>query len=42
MFVIDAIKPNVEKKLKPCFIFERLFSGGKFEAYKTKNKKEII
>ena len=27
MFLIGAIKPIEEKKLKPCFIFTQLFRG---------------
>ena len=36
IFLIDAIKPIIEKKLKNCFIFTRLFRGGEFGAYKIK------
>ena len=35
MFLIDAIKPNVEKKFKTCF-FMPLFRGGKLVVYKIK------
>ena len=28
MFLIDAIKPNVENKFNPCFIFTQLFREG--------------
>ena len=34
MFLIDAIKPKVEKKLKTCLIYARLFRGGELEVYK--------
>ena len=39
MFLIDAIKPKVEKKLKNCLIFRDclVFSGGDLEAYKIKS-----
>ena len=33
MFLIDAIKPKVTKKLQN-FFFARLFRGGGYEAYK--------
>ena len=36
MFLIDAIKPKVENKLKTCIFFARLFKGGDSEAYKIK------
>ena len=37
MFLIDAIKHNVEKKFKTCFIFLRdCLSGGESQAYKIK------
>ena len=36
MFLIDAIKPNGEKKIKTCLLFTRLFRGGKSGAYKIK------
>ena len=35
MFLIDAIKPNLEKKFK-TFFFMRLFKGGESGAYKIK------
>ena len=35
MFLIDAIKPNVEKKFNAC-ISTRLFRGGKLGEYKKK------
>ena len=35
MFLIDASKPKVEKKLKNMFyFFVRLFRGGELDAYK--------
>ena len=34
MFLIDSIKPNVEKKSKVCFSFYA--RGGESEAYKIK------
>ena len=33
MFLIDAIKPNLEKKFKTCFIFYATVTGGESEAY---------
>ena len=36
MLLIDAIKPNVEKKSKPVLFFTRLFKEGKSGAYKIK------
>ena len=37
MFLIDAIKPKVEKKFKTCKkFFARLFRGGESEAFKIK------
>ena len=36
MFLIDAVKPKVEKKFKTCFIFLRLFKRVELEAYKIK------
>ena len=37
MFLIDAIKPKAEKKLKTILLFfARLFRGGESEAYKIK------
>ena len=36
MFLIDAIKLNVEKKIKTYLLFTRLFMGGKSGAYKVK------
>ena len=36
MFLIDAIKPYVEKKFKACFIFTRLFRGRVSGATKIK------
>ena len=35
MILINAIKPNVEKKSKRVF-FMRLFRGGEFGSYKIK------
>ena len=34
MFLIDAIKPNVEKKFKMCFIFYATARGEESIAYK--------
>ena len=40
MFLIDAIKHNVEKKFKTYFIFfTLLFGGGESQAYKIKKNK---
>ena len=36
MFLIDAIKPIVEKKFKTCFHFTRLFRVDELRAYKIK------
>ena len=37
MFLIDAIKQNVEKKFKTCLIFlTRLLREGESQAYKIK------
>ena len=36
MLLIDAIKPKVEKKLKTCLFFARLFRGDRSRAYKIK------
>ena len=35
LFLIDDIKPNLEKKFKTCY-FRRLFRGGESGAYKIK------
>ena len=36
MFLIDVIKPKVEKKLKLVLLFARLFRGGELEAHNIK------
>ena len=36
MFLIDAIKPNIEKKIKTCVISTQLFRVGELGAYKIK------
>ena len=36
MFLIGAIKPIAEKKLKTCFIFTRLFRGWQSGEYEIK------
>ena len=36
MFLIGAIKPSLEKKLKTCLFLTRLFRGGESGEYKIK------